>query len=84
MDATNIQLTQMEVIRRVLNVSDIKLLDKIKDLIDNNKELVAYSYDEEITPVVKEEIEEARREYQRGESLCFKDAAEAQKWMDSL
>ena len=74
----------MEVIRRVLNVSDIKLLDKIKDLIDNNKELVAYSYDEEITPVVKEEIEEARREYQRGESLCFKDAAEAQKWMDSL
>ena len=84
MDATNIQLTQMEVIRRVLNVSDIKLLDKIKDLIDNNKELVTYSYDEEVTPVVKEEIEEARLEYQRGESLCFKDAAEAQKWMDSL
>ena len=38
MNAANIQLTQMDIIRQVLNVSDINLLVRIKAFLANSKE----------------------------------------------
>ena len=37
MDGTNIKLTQMDIIRQVLDVSDINLLVRIKTFLANNK-----------------------------------------------
>lgn len=86
MSTANIQLTQMDIIKQVLNVSDIKLLDKVKVFIANCKkeEEKKYGTGHYITAELQKEIEEARQEYKKGETLHFEGAAEAQKWMDSL
>lgn len=38
----------------------------------------------EISPALRNELEKARKEFERGEAITFHNASEAQKWMDSL
>ena len=81
MNTANIQLTQMDIIRQVLNISDMKVLSGIKAFLansqDNNQEFV-------LTEDLQNDIEEARQEYKHGGTLHFNSAKEAQNWMDSL
>lgn len=86
MSTTNIQLKQIDIIKQVLNVSDIRVLDRLKAFIANCKkdeelENINGNY---ITAELQKEIDEARQEYKRGETLHFNGATEAQKWMDAL
>ena len=37
-----------------------------------------------ITPALKAKIEKARQDFREGRTLSFKNAAEAQNWMDAL
>ena len=84
-NTTNIQSAQMDIIRQVLNVSDIKMLDRIKSFLRNNKESFASNVSKnQITAELQKEINDARQEYKRGETLHFESAADAQKWMESL
>ncbi len=85
MNATNIQLTQMDIIRQILNVSDMNLLIRIKTFLANNKESnLTYTKQNYITEELQKDIDEARKEYKRGETLHFESAADAQKWMEAL
>lgn len=85
MNTANIQLTQMDIIRRVLNVSDMNLHNKIKAfIISNNENSTTYANQNYITEKLQKDIDEARKEYKRGESLHFESAADAQKWMNAL
>ena len=85
MNTTNIQLAQMDIIRQVLNVSDINILDKIKAFLISNKENhKAYANNNYITTELQKDIDEARQEYKRGEILHFETAADAKKWMETL
>ncbi len=85
MDTASIQLTQMDIIRQVLNVSDMNLLTRIKAFLANNKES-SLTIDQQscITEELQKDIDEARKEYKRGEILHFESAADAQKWMEAL
>ena len=84
-NTTNIQSAQMDIIRQVLNVSDIKMLDRIKSFLRNNKESFASNVSKnQITAELQKEINDARQEYKRGETLHFESAADAKKWMESL
>ena len=84
-NTTNIQSAQMDIIRQVLNVSDIKMLDRIKSFLRNNKESFASNVSKnQITAGLQKEINDARQEYKRGETLHFESAADAKKWMESL
>ncbi len=86
MSTANIQLKQMDIIKQVLNVSDIRLLDKFKAFITNcqREEDMDYIKENYITAELQRDIDEARQEYKSGKTLHFEGAAEAQKWMDSL
>jgi len=85
MNATNIQLTQMDIIRQVLNVSDINLLVRIKTFLANSKDSsITNAKQNCITEELQKDIDEARKEYKRGETLHFESAADAQKWMEAL
>lgn len=82
---TAIQLTQMDIIRQVLNVSDINLLVRIKNfLASSNDSCIANARQNDITEELQKDIDEARKEYKRGETLHFESAADAQKWMEAL
>ncbi len=76
----------MDIIKQILNVSDIKLLDKVKAFIASCKkeEESALAKENCITVDLQREIDEARQEYKNGETLHFKGAKEAQQWMESL
>ena len=85
MNAANIQLTQMDIIRQVLNVSDINLLVRIKAFLANSKDSsIDNAKQNYITKELQKDIDEARKEYKRGETLHFESAADAQKWMEAL
>ena len=85
MNAANIQLAQMDIIRQVLNISDINILDRIKAFLASDKENDnMYAKNNYITAELQKDIDEARQEYKRGETRHFQGAADAQKWMDSL
>ncbi len=85
MNGVNIQLTQMDIIRQVLNVSDMNLLARIKTFLANNKESdLTYAKQCYITEELQKDIDEARKEYKCGETLHFESAADAQKWMEAL
>ncbi len=85
MNGANIQLTQMDIIRQVLNVSDMNLLARIKTFLANNKESdLTYAKQSYITEELQKDIDEARKEYKCGETLHFESAADAQKWMEAL
>lgn len=85
MDGTNIKLTQMDIIRQVLDVSDINLLVRIKTFLANNKNSsMANAKQNHITEELQKDIDEAREEYKRGDILHFENATDAQKWMEAL
>ena len=85
MNAANIQLAQMDIIRQVLNVSDINLLVRIKAFLANSKEgSLADAKQNYITEELQKDIDEARKEYKCGETLHFESAADAKKWMEAL
>ena len=85
MDGTNIKLTQMDIIRQVLDVSDINLLVRIKTFLANNKNSsMANAKQNHITEELQKDIDEAREEYKRGDTLHFENATDAKKWMEAL
>ncbi len=85
MNTSNIQLTQIDIIKQVLNISDKDLLGRIKALLANNKEShLCYTKQNHISENLQTEIDEARQEYKRGETLHFESAVDAQRWMESL
>ncbi len=85
MNTSNIQLTQIDIIKQVLNISDKDLLGRIKALLANNKEShLSYTKQNHISENLQTEIDEARQEYKRGETLHFESAVDAQRWMESL
>lgn len=85
MNSENIQLAQMDIIRQVLNVSDMNILEKIKTFLVNSKEGDdVYAKNSRISVKLQKDIDEARQEYKNGETLHFQSAADAQQWMESL
>ena len=85
MDIASIQLTQMDIIRQVLNVSDMNLLTRIKAFLANNKESsLTVCQQNHMTEELQKDIDEARKEYKCGETLHFESAADVQKWMEAL
>ena len=85
MNSENIQLAQMDIIRQVLNVSDMNILERIKTFLVNSKEGDdVYAKNNRISVKLQKDIDEARREYKNGETLRFQSAADAQQWMESL
>ena len=85
MNSENIQLAQMDIIRQVLNVSDINILERIKTFLVNSKEGDdVYAKNSRISVKLQKDIDEARQEYKNGETLHFQSAADAQQWMESL
>lgn len=85
MNSENIQLAQMDIIRQVLNVSDMNILEKIKTFLVNSKEGDdVYAKNNRISVKQQKDIDEARQEYKNGETLHFQSAADAQQWMESL
>lgn len=85
MNSENIQLAQMDIIRQVLNVSDMNILERIKTFLVNSKEGDdVYAKNNRISVKRQKDIDEARQEYKNGETLHFQSAADAQQWMESL
>lgn len=85
MNSENIQLAQMDIIRQVLNVSDMNILERIKTFLVNSKEGDdVYDKNNRISVKLQKDIDEARQEYKNGETLHFQSAADAQQWMESL
>ncbi len=85
MNSENIQLAQMDIIRQVLNVSDMNILERIKTFLVNSKEGDdVYTKNNRISVKLQKDIDEARQEYKNGETLHFQSAADAQQWMESL
>lgn len=85
MNSENIQLAQMDIIRQVLNVSDMNILERIKTFLVNSKEGDdVYAKNNSISVKLQKDIDEARQEYKNGETLHFQSAADAQQWMESL
>ena len=85
MNSENIQLAQMDIIRQVLNVSDMNILERIKTFRVNSKEGDdVYAKNNRISVKLQKDIDEARQEYKNGETLHFQSAADAQQWMESL
>mgnify|MGYP001509494741 FL=1 len=85
MNSENIQLAQMDIIRQVLNVSDMNILERIKTFLVNSKEGDDVSAkNNRISVKLQKDIDEARQEYKNGETLDFQSAADAQQWMESL
>lgn len=85
MNSENIQLAQMDIIRQVLNVSDMNILERIKTFLVNSKEGDdVYAKKNRISVKLQKDIDEARQEYKNGETLHFQSAADAQQWMESL
>lgn len=85
MNSENIQLAQMDIIRQVLNVSDMNILERIKTFLVNSKEGDdVYAKNYRISVKLQKDIDEARQEYKNGETLHFQSAADAQQWMESL
>lgn len=85
MNSENIQLAQMDIIRQVLNVSDMNILERIKTFLVNCKEGDdVYVKNNRISVKLQKDIDEARQEYKNGETLHFQSAADAQQWMESL
>nr|WP_294727329.1 hypothetical protein [Prevotella sp.] len=85
MNSENIQLAQMDIIRQVLNVSDMNILERIKTFLVNSKEGDdVYAKNSRISVKLQKDIDEARQEYKNGETLHFQSAADAQQWMESL
>ena len=85
MNSENIQLAQMDIIRQVLNVSDMNILERIKTFLVNSKEGDdVYAKNSRISVKLQKDIDEARQEYKNGETLHFQSAADAQRWMESL
>ena len=85
MNSENIQLAQMDIIRQVLNVSDMNILERIKTFLVNSKEGDYVSAkNNRISVKLQKDIDEARQEYKNGETLHFQSAADAQQWMESL
>ena len=85
MNSENIQLAQMDIIRQVLNVSDMNILERIKTFLVNSKEGDdVYAKSNRISVKLQKDIDEARQEYKNGETLHFQSAADAQQWMESL
>ena len=85
MNSENIQLSQMDIIRQVLNVSDMNILERIKTFLVNSKEGDdVYAKNSRISVKLQKDIDEARQEYKNGETLHFQSAADAQQWMESL
>lgn len=85
MNSENIQLAQMDIIRQVLNVSDMNILERIKTFLVNSKEGDdVYVKNNRISVKLQKDIDEARQEYKNGETLHFQSAADAQQWMESL
>ncbi len=85
MNSENIQLAQMDIIRQVLNVSDMNILERIKTFLVNSKEGDDVSAkNNRISVKLQKDIDEARQEYKNGETLHFQSAADAQQWMESL
>ena len=85
MNSENIQLAQMDIIRQVLNVSDMNILERIKTFLVNSKEGDdVYANNNRISGKLQKGINEARQEYKNGETLHFQSAADAQQWMESL
>ena len=85
MNSENIQLAQMDIIRQVLNVSDMNILERIKTFLVNSKEGDdVYAKNNRISVILQKDIDEARQEYKNGETLHFQSAADAQQWMESL
>lgn len=75
----------MDIIRQVLNVSDMNILEKIKTFLVNSKEGDdVYTKNNRISVKLQKDIDEARQEYKNGETLHFQSAADAQQWMESL
>ena len=85
MNSENIQLAQMDIIRQVLNVSDMNILERIKTFLVNSKEGDDVSAkNNRISVKLQKDIDEARQEYKNGETFHFQSAADAQQWMESL
>ena len=85
MNSENIQLAQMDIIRQVLNVSDMNILERIKTFLVNSKEGDdVYAKNNRISVNLHKDIDEARQEYKHGETLHFQSAADAKQWMESL
>ena len=85
MNSENIQLAQMDIIRQVLNVSDMNILERIKTFLVNSKEGDDVSAkNNRVSVKLQKDIDEARQEYKNGETLHFQSAADAQQWMESL
>lgn len=85
MNSENIQLAQMDIIRQVLNVSDMNILERIKTFLVNSKEGDdVYAKNSRISVKLQKDIDEARQEYKNGETLHFQSAVDAQQWMESL
>ena len=85
MNSEIIQLAQMDIIRQVLNVSDMNILERIKTFLVNSKEGDdVYAKNYRISVKLQKDIDEARQEYKNGETLHFQSAADAQQWMESL
>ena len=85
MNGTDIKLTQMDIIRQVLDVSDINLLVRIKTFLAKNKDgSKANTKHNYMTEELQKDILEARNEYKRGETLHFESAADAKKGMETL
>lgn len=83
MNSENIQLAQMDIIRQVLNVSDMNILERIKTFLVNCKEGDdVYVKNNRISVKLQKDIDEARQEYKNGETLHFQSAADAQQWME--
>lgn len=75
----------MDIIRQVLNVSDMNILERIKTFLVNSKEGDDVSAkNNRISVKLQKDIDEARQEYKNGETLHFQSAADAQQWMESL
>lgn len=78
MNSENIQLAQMDIIRQVLNVSDMNILERIKTFLVNSKEGDdVYAKNSRISVKLQKDIDEARQEYKNGETLHFQSAADA-------
>ena len=70
MNSENIQLAQMDIIRQVLNVSDMNILERIKTFLVNSKEGDdVYAKNSRISVKLQKDIDEARQEYKNGETL---------------
>ena len=76
MNSENIQLAQMDIIRQVLNVSDMNILERIKTFLVNSKEGDdVYAKNSRISVKLQKDIDEARQEYKNGETLSFSECS---------